>query len=81
MVKTSNKIGEPFEVVVKGVKMLIVARKMENVNVSPCESCDLREVKTVKGGTTPRNCHRIVPSCFAHQRKDNNSVIYKQIKY
>lgn len=82
MFKTENKINEPFEVIVKGVKMLMVAKRLDNTQGSPCDSCDARDLaKTVNGGALPRNCHRVVPSCFAHQRKDNTSVIYKQLKY
>ena len=81
MIKNRNKIGLPFEVVIDGKKTLVVAKKVGSVFFSPCDSCDLRDlVKTRNGKTTPRNCHRIVPSCFACQRVDNTSVIYKIVK-
>lgn len=81
MIKTKNQVNEPFEVIVNGERMVIVAKKAGNSIDSPCDFCDLRDVaKTLKGGATPRNCHGVVPSCFANQREDNTSVIYKRIK-
>lgn len=81
MIKASNKVGKPFEIVVNGVKMTIVAKKSKSLQGSPCDLCDMRDVvKMVKGGVAPRNCLHVVPSCFAHQREDHTSVIYKQVK-
>ncbi len=80
MIKNRNKIGLPFEVVINGKKMLVVSKKVGKV-VSPCDSCDLRDlIKTRGDKTTPRNCHRFVPSCFAFQRVDNTSVVYRLVK-
>ena len=81
MIKNRNKIGLPFEVVINGKKMLVVSKKVGSVFFSPCDSCDLRDlIKTRNGKTTPRNCHRFVPSCFACQRVDNISVVYRLVK-
>ena len=79
-VKTTNTVNEPFEVIVNRVKILLVAKPVGNVQGSPCDFCDAHEFKTIHGGATPLNCHKVLPSCFANQRQDKTSVVYKRVK-
>ncbi|WP_303182196.1 hypothetical protein [uncultured Butyricimonas sp.] len=81
MVKTSDRIGKPFVVIMEGVKMLVTAVKIENSLSSPCASCVLRGFRIIGSSQHPRNCQRIAPSCMAHKRKDNNSIVYKKIDH
>lgn len=81
MVKVSNRIGNPIVVRIKGEKVLVTAVKVENCHESPCNSCILREFKIVGDSQHPRNCQRVVPTCMAHKRRDNNSIIYKKLDH